>query len=39
MYAIVSNVRVENPDQARLMLPEAREALVSRVSCLVPRAS
>jgi hypothetical protein len=30
MYAIVTNVRVENSDQARLLLPEAREALVSR---------
>ena len=35
MYAIVSNVRVENPDQARLMLPEAREALVSRAPGIV----
>jgi hypothetical protein len=30
MYAIVANVMVENPDEARLLLPEAREALVSR---------
>jgi hypothetical protein len=30
MYAIVTNVRIENPDEARLLLPEAREALVSR---------
>jgi hypothetical protein len=29
MYAIVANVRVENPDEARLLLPEAREVLVS----------
>jgi hypothetical protein len=30
MYAVVTNVRVENPDEARLLLPEAREALVAR---------
>ena len=30
MYAIVTNVRVENPDEARHLLPEARVALVSR---------
>ena len=24
MYAIVTNVRVENPDEARLLLPQAR---------------
>ena len=30
MYAIVTTVRVEDPDRARLLLPEAREALVSR---------
>jgi len=35
MYAIVTNVRVENPDQARLLLPEAREALVSRAPGIV----
>jgi hypothetical protein len=35
VYAIVSNVRVENPDQARLLLPEAREALVSRAPGIV----
>ena len=29
MYAIVTNVRVENPEEARLRLPEARETLVS----------
>jgi hypothetical protein len=35
MYAIVSNVSVENPDEARLLLPEAREALVSRAPGIV----
>jgi hypothetical protein len=35
MYAIVTNVRVEDPDQARLLLPEAREALVSRAPGIV----
>ncbi|HZM56549.1 MAG TPA: hypothetical protein VFC03_16130 [Acidimicrobiales bacterium] len=35
MYAIVANVRVENPDEARLLLPEAREALVSRAPGIV----
>ena len=35
MYAIVTNVRVENPDEARLLLPEAREALVSRAPGIV----
>jgi len=35
MYAIVTNVRVENPEQARLLLPEAREALVSRAPGIV----
>ena len=29
MYAVVANVRVDNPDEARLLLPEARVALVS----------
>ena len=35
MYAIVANVMVENPDEARLLLPEAREALVSRAPGIV----
>jgi len=35
MYAIVTNVRVENPDEARLLLPEASEALVSRAPGIV----
>jgi hypothetical protein len=35
VYAIVANVRVENPDEARLLLPEAREALVSRAPGIV----
>jgi len=35
MYAIVTNVRVENPDEARLLLPSAREALVSRAPGIV----
>jgi len=35
MYAIVTNVRVENPDEARLLLPDAREALVSRAPGIV----
>jgi hypothetical protein len=35
MYAIVSNVSVENPDEARLLLPEAREDLVSRAPGIV----
>src|SRR5665213_1268706 len=35
MYAIVANVRVENPDEARLLLPQAREALVSRAPGIV----
>jgi hypothetical protein len=30
MYAIDSNVSVGNPDAARLLLPRAREAIVSR---------
>jgi hypothetical protein len=30
MYAIVTNVRVQNPDEIRLLPPEAREALVPR---------
>jgi len=35
MYAIVTNVRVENFEEARLLLPEAREALVSRAPGIV----
>ena len=35
MYAIVTNVRVDNPDEARLILPEAREDIVSRASGIV----
>lgn len=35
MYAIVTNVRVENPEEARLLLPQAREALVSRAPGIV----
>jgi len=35
MYAIVTNVRVENPEEARLLLPRAREALVSRAPGIV----
>ncbi len=35
MYAIVTNVRVDNPDDARLLLPEARVALVSRAPGIV----
>ena len=35
MYAIVTNVRVEDPDAARLLLPEAREALVARAPGIV----
>ena len=35
MYAIVTNVRVENPDEARLLLRDAREALVSRAPGIV----
>jgi len=35
MYAIVTNVRVDNPDEARLILPEAREACLSRAPSIV----
>lgn len=35
MYAIVTNVRVENPNEARLLLPDAREALVARAPGIV----
>jgi hypothetical protein len=35
MYAVVTNVRVDNPDEARLVLPEARVALVSRAPGIV----
>jgi hypothetical protein len=35
MYAVVANVRVDDPEAARLLLPEAREALVSRAPGIV----
>jgi hypothetical protein len=35
MFAIVSNVRVDNPEEARLLLPSAREAIVSRAPGIV----
>ncbi len=35
MYAIVANVRVEDPDRARRLLPEVREAIVSRAPGIV----
>ena len=35
MHAIVTNVRVENFDEARQLLPDAREALVSRAPGIV----
>ena len=35
MYAIVTNVKIENTDAARRLLPEAREALVSRAPGIV----
>ena len=35
MYAIVTNVRIQDPDEARLLLPQAREALVSRAPGIV----
>ena len=35
MHAIVTRVRVENPDEARRLLPEAREALVARAPGIV----
>jgi len=35
MYAVVANVRVNNPDEARRLLPEARVALVSRAQGIV----
>jgi hypothetical protein len=35
MYAVVANVRVENPEEARRLLPSAREALVSRAPGIV----
>jgi hypothetical protein len=35
MYAIVTNVTVENPEEARRLLPQAREALVSRATGIV----
>jgi hypothetical protein len=35
MYAIVSTVRVENPDEARLLLATAREPLIARAPGIV----
>ena len=35
MYAVVANVRVEDPEAARQVLPEAREAIVSRAPGIV----
>lgn len=35
MYAIVTNVRVDDPEEARRLLPAAREALVSRAPGIV----
>lgn len=35
MYAVVTTVQVDNPDEARRLLPEAREALVSRAPGIV----
>jgi hypothetical protein len=35
MYAIVTNVAVENSEEARRLLPQAREALVSRAPGIV----
>jgi hypothetical protein len=35
MYAIVTNVRVEYPDEARPLLRVAREAVISRVPGIV----
>ncbi len=35
MYAVVTSVRVDNPDEARRLLPEARVALVSRAPSIV----
>ncbi len=35
MFAIVANVRVEKPDDARLLLPVARETRVSRAPGIV----
>jgi len=35
MYAVVATVHVENSDEARQLLPEAREALVSRAPGIV----
>jgi len=35
VYAIVANVRVDDPHEARLLLPEAREAIVSRAPGIV----
>jgi hypothetical protein len=35
VYAVVANVRVEDPEAARQVLPEAREAIVSRAPGIV----
>ncbi len=35
MYAIVTNVRVDDSNEARLLLPEARVSLVSRAPGIV----
>ena len=35
MYAVVTNVRVENADRVRALLPQAREAVVSRAPGIV----
>ncbi len=35
MYAVVANVRVEDPDEVRRLLPRAREAVVSRAPGIV----
>jgi hypothetical protein len=35
VYAVVANVKVDNPQEARLLLGEAREALVSRAPGIV----
>jgi hypothetical protein len=35
VYAIVANVRVDNPQEARLLLPEAREAIVANAPGIV----
>ena len=35
MFAIVSNVRVDNPEEARLLLPSARQEIVSQAPGIV----